>query len=129
MKRMYAAVLRLYPVEFQQMFAVEMLRTFEQAGAAKGGFWFAAKEFAGLLRGAATEHFARLVGSRRYLHRDFESALNASASECEIARLIQSVIGEMQCAIAHHDFPRARSCSEQEKRARRRLNELSGAER
>lgn len=123
MRRAYTLMLRLYPADFQAMFGVEMRESLELSG--KG----VTKECFALLIGAVREHAAKCFHSKDYLRNtvDFETSLKSKTTTREMEGLIRRVIGEMEFAIAHHDFPQARVCCEQEERARKRLKQLSAS--
>jgi hypothetical protein len=60
MKRIYAALLRLYPYDYRAMFSSEMLTAFEATIPNTGVIWFAAKEMLGLAAGATAEWIAKI---------------------------------------------------------------------
>ncbi len=64
MSRLYRALLALYPNDYRQAFAVEMLRAFDSAAAERRGLRFHVEEMLGLLAGAAREWFAKLTTDR-----------------------------------------------------------------
>lgn len=103
MRRIYQALLGLYPGEHQAQFAAEMLETFDRAAAKcslRGPLAmsrFALRELAGLLAGLTAEWFAKWTAPRMYIHpgRDPQDVR-------------QKIIRNMEHAIANHDFTRAR---------------------
>jgi hypothetical protein len=131
MIRAYAVFLRLYPAEHRKIFAAEMQETFEHAvvdrrkqGAAALGI-FAAREFFGLMRGLFSEWFAKTTGHQTYLTSSLSEQSAAlpedvPGMQTHLARLIAS----MEFAIAHHDFPKARHYSNEERIARAQLQRL-----
>ena len=104
MRRMYRAILKLYPCEHQASFAAEMVETFEQSftdcrqrGRA-AMFRFALRELTGLLEGLTTEWLAKSISPRVYI-----------TPRCYSGKdLRQKLILHMEHAIAHHDFTKAR---------------------
>jgi hypothetical protein len=66
MKRVYVALLNLYPVDCRAWCGPEMLDAFETAVEERSGFTFAVHEFGGLFWGAAEAWFAKLT-CRQYL--------------------------------------------------------------
>jgi hypothetical protein len=130
MIRAYAVFLRLYPAEHREVFAAEMQETFEHAvldcrkrGAAALAI-FAAREFFGLVRGLFTEWFAKATANHTYLTSlSGQSAAlpdDVPGMQIRLARLIAS----MEFAIAHHDFPKARYYSSEERIARAQLQRM-----
>lgn len=128
MRQAYLTLLRFYPADHREIFAPEMLDTFDQAAAdvRKRGFaasvWFTTRELLGLLRGLVKERIAKWTGrDRDLIHEPHD--LPADATEAQ-ARL-RGLITRMEFAIANHDFPRARFYSDKERIMREQLRRLT----
>ena len=122
MRRIYGALLRLYPRDHRTLFAAEMLTVFEKAAEERQGRgWavfirFSLAEVIGLLTGAGAQWIARLT-SRRI-------PLRPICPRCELKeaqRHIDFILRSMDYAIANHQFVEARFLSEAERRAREKL--------
>lgn len=132
MREIYRNTLRLYPSQHRAIFALDMMATFDQAAAdyRKRGvapaIWFAAKEEVSLLQGIVTEWFAKLVSGDQYLAAECLSphTSNTSLGVVELQLRIQQLIRGMEYAIAHHDFPKARHYSYEERATRAQLERL-----
>ena len=130
--RVYQAVLRLYPAGYRAVFAREMVETFRQAmeQARKRGHLtfvaFVTCELAGLLNGAFTEWMAKWTAREAYLtsRRARREVLELPSDVVAIQGHIDHVLRSMEFAIAHHDFPKARFYSDQERIARTLLERL-----
>ena len=133
MRNIYAALLRLYPMEFQQVFAAEMIDTFEQAardwrGRGRLALWcFAGWEMAGLLRGLATEWMEKSSARDEYVRScaRLQERCSHPTKAARIERRIERAIRGMEFAIANHDFPRARFYAKAEGLLREQLQRLS----
>ena len=134
----YRAILRLYPANYRAVFAQEMMETFEQAAldSLKRGFattvCFATRELMGLLRHLFGEWVAKWAAGDRYMNARCvaERETNLPTEVMEMQRGLRRVIGRMEFAIAHHDFPAARRYSDEERTMREQLRRLvSGRER
>lgn len=117
MPRLYPLLLRLYPHEYRVLFAAEMLRVLEEAGARGRARPLA--EPIGLLLGAAGEWRAKISHPRSYLT-GRQPPYEAMSAEARI----QWLVDRMVHAIAHHDFPGARYYARQEARERANLRRL-----
>lgn len=112
-------LLRLYPAEYQNRFAAEMLAVVEQRVAEQRGhgrFAFAScavAESVSLLAGAAAEWGAKLSHRPTYM-----TALSTATPQ----ERIQLNLRRMERAIANHDFPTARLCAEIDRREREELS-------
>ena len=136
-RRVYKALLRLYPRDYRAMFASEMLAAFEQAAAAQHSRGFLLAELSSLLAGAASEWIAKLTTDDSVRGRLLPDRLlmrppgvpwelhYAGAFEVEAAeRNVKLLIERMVHAIAHHDFEGARRCARQERNERENLRLL-----
>lgn len=132
MRRAYTALLRLYPAEHRDVFAAEMLDTFDRAHAdwrrrgTLAFLCFAGWELTGLLQGLITEWMAKRSAGHNYV-----STCSRLKGECDLPedaagmrKHVERLVRNMEFAIAHHDFPKARFYSEQERVARERLERL-----
>jgi hypothetical protein len=129
--RIYRSLLRFYPKDQREQFGAEMEAVFRQAAeehrsrsAAVYG-WFAIREFAGLMGGAATAWFER-IAHRPPAGRSITEPLLLSNDPREVERIVRVSIERMVYAIAHHQFIEARFYSLVERKARARLDELRG---
>ena len=134
MQRFYRAILGLYPAEYRSAFTTEMVEAFQEASASfrKRGLlewiWFATREFAGLLKGAVAEHIAKWNTQDAYLTSRSASRPDSDEFPVEIVdiqRRLEHLIRSMEFAIAHHDFPKARFYSNEERIARALLQRLT----
>jgi hypothetical protein len=131
-RRIYEAILRLYPAEYKAAFASEMISVFEQAAAdhKKAGTltfsWFSACELAGLLKGLLAQHLAKLAARDSYITERCALQQNTGLRDdiAEAQRHLEHLLSSMEFAIAHHDFPKARYYSDEERIARTRLEQL-----
>jgi HAMP domain-containing protein len=123
----YRFLIAFYPAQFRAVFAAEMVLVFREAVAASrhAGLicrWiFVFREYAALVTGAIRERVASSFASPSYM------CAVASQSSTEVEELEQRVahlVQQMQHAIAHHDFAKAREYSNKEQVARRSLNAL-----
>jgi len=128
--RIYRFLLGLYPRDQRDQFGAEMEAVFRQAAEehCSGGVavyaWFAVREFASLMVGAATCRFGRVA--RAAAGRAIAEPLVLSDDARELERIARVSIDRMVCAIAHYQFVEARFYSLVERRARARLEELRG---
>jgi hypothetical protein len=133
MRRIYAALLNLYPRDYVASFGSEMLSTVELLAEehrrrGRAAFIrFAMAELTGLMVGAAVEWMARLRTDKpvavAYAGR---SGGSVPDEVLESQRRIAFLISGMEHAIAHHDFPRARDYSYRERQEREKLRLLQG---
>jgi hypothetical protein len=137
-RRIYIALLHLYPRKFRKSFCAEMLSTFDNAIAERRGVGiiaslrFALNEFAGIVIGAAAEWIAKLTTRSRTVPLDVHYGLvlslaNDTAVPQELAEAQQRtdlLVERVVHAIAHHDFEGARNYSYQEQQARHTLHQL-----
>ena len=129
MKYVYRWLLRLYPAEYQAAFAAEMRETFIQASEEKerrgklSTIRFMLTEVGGAAAGLAREWAARAASQNAYITLPSlpEEELDLAPEVRDAHRQLALVIGHMQHAIAHHDFPKARLYSDQERTLRARL--------
>lgn len=136
MQGLYRAILSLYPAEYQAVFAPEMIAVFKQTSIdlkRKGiltFILFAISECMGLLKGVVVEHTARWSTPDTYITprctswEDLGNQTETVAGERRLEQLIRS----MEFAIAHHDFPKARFYSNEERTARALLEQLVKSE-
>ena len=132
MQRAYRAILGLYPPEYRATFAPEMVEVFEQAkaDAKKRGFvsfvLFAASELGGLLRGLVSERIRKSMAQEAYItsRSKCRQGTDASAEIKDVQRHLEHLIRAMEFAIAHHDFPKARFYSNEERNTRALLQRL-----
>jgi hypothetical protein len=132
MRKIYRAILQLYPPEYRALFAAEMTQTFDQAALyhrkrGPGAFpRFAATELTGLLSGLATEWVARWTAQGRYMSSSLEPVNDSNLPPNIVVtqRQLRRVLSCMEFAIAHHDFPKARLCSDEERIIRKELDRL-----
>jgi hypothetical protein len=128
----YRAVLKLYPAEYRAAFASEMTEAFEEAriSSGEGGplklILFAAREFAGLVRGLIVEYAAKWAAQDAYItsrcNAGHDSKLPAEVVEVQLR--LEKVLRSMESAIAHHDFVKARLYSNEEHMTRALLHRL-----
>jgi hypothetical protein len=124
MRRAYRTLLRLYPRDYRELFAAEMLTTFEKAAAEhrRQGLHvfvrFALAESIGLIIGAVTEWIAKLA-TNSSVRGVGQNSLSDEVIEAQ--RRITFLVSSTVHAIANHDFPGARSYSYQEREARENL--------
>jgi hypothetical protein len=129
--RIYRLLLGLYPADEREQFGAEMEAVFRQAaqeyrGRGSGVYaWFAVREFAGLLAGAAAARFEKLA-RRPAAHRAIAGLVVLPDDIRELERIVRVSTDRMVYAIAHHQFVEARFYSLAERRARARLDELRG---
>ncbi len=140
-KKIYEVLLGLYPRDYREHFAAEMLAAFEEAfedrrRQGRPRARFVAAELAGLVMGACFEWIAKIttdvsvrgrVVPDRLLMRppgvSWEAHYGPSSSMIpeEVRAAEQHVdllVQRMVYAISHHDFERAREYSNQEREAR-----------
>jgi hypothetical protein len=130
--KLYRVLLKLYPTEYQAVFAPEMTEVFEQASAEfkqrglLGRIVFVTCECTGLLKGAAREHAAKWAAQDSYI--TSRCALRDSSEHrdeiSQVQRRLGQLIRSMEFAIAHHDFPKARFYSDEERATRALLSRL-----
>jgi hypothetical protein len=124
MRRIYGALLRLYPRDHRTLFAAEMLAVLEKVAEERRGRGWAAfirltlAEVMGLLTGAGAEWVARLTS--RPLS---PTPVHPPDELTEAQRHIDLILRSMDYAIANHQFTKARFLSEAERRARERLRQ------
>ncbi len=132
MRQAFRAILRLYPADYREIFASEMMEVFDQAveGRRRQGVLssvsFAIRELIGLLGGLAKEWVYRGTARERYVnsHGLEVDAFNKAAEIVEIEKRLQRLLGYMEFAIANHNFPKARYYSDQERIVREQLDRL-----
>lgn len=138
-KKVYEALLGLYPRDYRDRFAQEMLDAFEEAleqRRQRGYARFVLAELAGLFIGAGFEWIAKITADPAVRGRSLPDRLltrppgvsweahygpSASMIPEEVRAAEQHVdllVQRMVYAISHHDFERARQYSNQEREAR-----------
>lgn len=129
--RIYRSLLALYPKDQREQFGAEMEAVFRHSagehrsqGAAVYA-WFAMREFAGLVAGAATARLASLA-RRAPAGYAITEPVALPNDPREVERIVRVSIDRMVHAIAHHQFVEARFYSLAERKARARLDELRG---
>jgi hypothetical protein len=110
MRRLWSALLLLYPRRYRETFGPEMLNVLAEGSRPP---WV---EIAGLLKGAAVEWFR----PRRSPALAEAPANELAAAEARVNALVERIV----YAIAHHEFKTARACCRQETEARERLRML-----
>jgi len=123
MRKAYRAILWLYPANYREIFGAEMMETFQRAAvdsrsAGSSTFRrFAVREFGGLLRGLCREWIARWAAHDSYMTARCELSTdsNLPTDLAVLQNRLRHVLDCMEFAIAHHDFPRARRCSDEER--------------
>ncbi len=132
MRQTYGALLRLYPAEYRAIFAQEMLEDFNQAAADCGKrgstafVSFVLRELTALLRGLLAEWMEKWTTNTGYLT-NCSAPTERSDLPLELVGMeerLQLILRRMEFAIAHHDFPKARLYSDQERIAREHLEWL-----
>jgi hypothetical protein len=141
-KKIYKALLGLYPGDYRERFAGEMAAAFEESLGeleqhGRSGWDFALVEFAGLLAGAALEWVAkasteasvrgRVLPDRLRMRppgvsweAHYGSAVRTIPEEVRVAEQhVDLLVQRMVYAISHHDFESAREYSNQEREARK----------
>jgi hypothetical protein len=87
---------------------------------------FAAREFTGLMKGLVLEHAAKWATQEAYITSRCasrrETGLPAEIVEVQVR--LEHLLRSMEFAIAHHDFPKARFYSNEERITRVRLQRL-----
>jgi hypothetical protein len=150
--RIYRTLLGLYPTDYRALFAIEMLRAFEQAAEERrrqSGLTFLGfllVEFIDLLIGAGREWMAKLTTDSSVRGRHLPdlrmmrppgvprelwfagACVNASQGSPDAVMAarerIAMLINRTVHAIANHDFPGARRYSQEEREAREELRRL-----
>ena len=132
MVRAYGLLMRLYPRHHRAIFEKEMTAVFKEAAQEyreRGRvefIRFALAEIAGAVMGA----YAQWISGTRD-QEDLQCVILAETEDAclppEIAliqRRLRANLRQMEHAIAHHQFPRARFCSEVDRREREQLRQL-----
>ena len=127
-RRLYRALLLLYPAEHRAVFASEMLLTFDRAATHRGrSLRFALAELRGLAAGLFSEWLARWTNPAGYIsHRCDPVPAEIPLEVSELQKHLRLLISRLEFAIAHHDFPGARYYAYREQIARERLSRLLG---
>jgi hypothetical protein len=132
MRNLYTTILRLYPREYRAAFASEMLQTLEEAisGHRTRGrvafLSFAVCELTGILTGLVSEWLAKWTAREGYVTSRCSQG-NVSDLPMEVVEVQQRLdraLASMVFAIAHHDFPKARFYSNEERVTRAVLQRL-----
>lgn len=127
MRRVFRFCLFLYPREYRDRFAEEMMGVFEQArndrreGSRGWYVRFLVGEVGGLIGGAATAWLDRPAAQTVPAT---SAAVNLPLDLLEAQQRIDRAIAGMVAAIAHHQFERARLLSDEERVARANLRTL-----
>lgn len=135
MRRVYQFLLRLYPNEVRTPFGPEMSEVFLQLAEDRRQMGWAAfahfvlAEMAGLLWGAAAAHRARrrpALDLRMMRPPGVTREVYGAALDEVMAaqRLADSTLDRMQQAIARNDFGKARSYSDEDRKARENLRRV-----
>jgi hypothetical protein len=132
MRQIYGALVSLYPAKHRAVFGEEMRAAFELAErdcqkAKSARFRFALREMAGLLRGLAAEwlwHFAGRPAATLRLGAAAAFASDMPAEVIAAQERLRFVLGQMEHAIAHHDFVNARRLAYEELEMRRNVHAL-----
>ena len=132
MRQFYTAILRLYPAQYRQAFEQEMIETFAQAAmdSRRGGPFrfvvFTACELAGLLNGFLFEWTAKWANQEAYItsRSSVPQRTDLPGEVAEAQTRLEHLLRSMEFAIAHHDFPKARFYSNEERIAREQLRRL-----
>ncbi len=132
--QIFHALLLLYPPEHKKMFAPEMLALLEERTREKrqrgwsAPVRFIVTESFGLLKGAAAEWIAKLTQGSYITNQRLPGQTGCEASlpadVVKAQRLVQSILHQMEHAIANHQFEKARFYSYAEQKARKRLRLL-----
>ncbi len=124
MKRIYNALLRLYPTAHRSLFSAEMSRVFEEAADDRrrrgrtAFFRFVLAELIGVLKGAAVQWTVTLT------HPPQATSLAPADKITQAQKHLDFILTHMDTAIATHQFPKARFLAEAERRAREKLRIL-----
>jgi hypothetical protein len=126
-------LLNLYPKDHQDLFGAEMATVLRQAAEERRAMGplpyicFTIWEMVGLLAGAAAVWAGKLAGQA---HSEPVQQVSVSAADQiqETERFIQLQIDRMVYAIANHQFAQARFYSDEERKARARLEQLRGGQ-
>lgn len=133
MKRLFAMLLRLYPVGHRELLGEEMLQVFEQAAREHRGRGrlafarFAVAEVIGLMWEAAAAwrwHAPEdAIDLRKMRPPEVSKQQYVTAIDEVLAaqRLVAANLRHMQDAIGRHEFVKARFYSDEERRAREHL--------
>jgi hypothetical protein len=127
--RIFNALLRLYPPEYRRIFASEMLIVLEashkgcQRELAPYCRFVIAESF-GLLRGAIVEWIAELTSGSYVKERHLPDHEILPTEVAEARKQVKFILSQMEHAIAHHQFEKARFYSEEERKARENLRLL-----
>lgn len=132
MRNFYKAILALYPAEYRTAFAPEMLQTLEEAIAdrrtrGRAAFLsFAVCELTGILTGLISEWMAKWTAREGYITSRCSprSISDLPMEVVEVQQRLDRALASMVFAIAHHDFPKARFYSNEERVTRVLLQHL-----
>jgi hypothetical protein len=132
MRNFYKAVLRLYPAEYRAAFAGEILQTLDQAVSERrtrgraSFISFIVGELIGVLSGLFSEWMAKWTSREGYvtLRCSPSTVLDLPAEVVEAQQCLDRALASMVFAIAHHDFPKARFYSNEERVTRALLQRL-----
>jgi hypothetical protein len=135
MRRFFDFLVRLYPAEYTMLFGEEIRGVLHEAAADKRrqgatafvGFIF--RETLGLLGGLAAEWLAKVTTFNGYMSGAAVATRTAVAggaptAVAEAEKRIQLICKQMDHAIAHHDFERARFFSIEDRKERAKLEQL-----
>jgi hypothetical protein len=132
MRRAYYLILSLYPAEYRANFGQEMLEVFETAAersrreGSLARLRFAGRELTGVLAGLTKEWAARSATPHSYVSSRcaLQPEPEMPSGIVETQQRLKWLIGHMEFAIAHHDFPSARRYSYEERAVREHLTQL-----
>jgi hypothetical protein len=137
MRSIYASILLFYPAEYKNVFGSEILSTVEEARRQLGtqGLLkrsaFICSETVGLLTGLIREWSAKWIHREAYITArcSVQGAAPGVTQISELEDRLRILIRNMEFAIAHHDFPKARFYSDEERTTRALLERLTGGPR
>lgn len=137
MDLLFRGILRLYPAEYRDTFGAEMFDTFRHASnqrRTQGSLpllFFAVTELIGLMHGLFSEWRAKRAAPQTYITSRccVQDATSPPIEVVDARRRVDQLIRCMEFAIAHHDFPKARYYSDQERIARAQWQHLAGGNR
>ena len=132
MRKLYQTILCLYPAEYRAAFASEMLQILEQAWRdhqSRGRISFLSftvRELTGLATGLVSEWTAKWSARDGYVTARCwpKNDPQLPADVAELQTQLRHALSSMEFAIAHHDFPKARFYSDEERVTRAKLERL-----
>lgn len=132
MRKLYDGILRLYPAAYRQAFGSEMVQTMEQVAVDRRSrgrtalLSFAVSELTGLAAGLISEWTAKWSAREGYVTARCwpKDDPHLPADVVELQKRLRHALSSMEFAIAHHDFPKARFYSDEERVTRASLERL-----